>query len=131
MPLGDGVSQTEDKTTTWMHAAYASFAAGLLLSALVAIPGVYLAYQRRDTDDPVISSHAEWLVRTFWWIIGLTLVFLLTDGSILGTIVLIFGYGFYIYRVVKGWHSFSQDEPIEDTFLRGGDKSDDASGEDA
>ena len=125
------MSQTEDKTSTWMHLAYASFAAGLLLSALAAIPGVYLAYQRRESEDDVIASHAEWLVRTFWWIIGLTLLFILTDGSFLGTVILIFGYAFYIYRVVKGWHSFSQDDVIEDTFLRGGDKSEDAPGEDA
>ena len=125
------MSQADDNTSTWMHLAYASFAAGLLLSAIAAIPGVYLAYKRRDADDAVISSHAEWLVRTFWWIIGLTIAFILTEGSILGTLVLVFGYAFYIYRVVKGWHSFSQDEAIEDTFLRGGDKSEDAPGEDA
>jgi len=113
------MSSTEDTPhTTWMHVAYGSLALGLLLSPIVAIPGVVLTYRRRDVDDPVIASHAAWCVRTFWWVVGLTIAFLLTYDSIASTLILVFGYGFYIYRVVKGWHAFAQDDPITDTFLR-------------
>jgi len=100
----DAQSPSLRQITQW---AYALFALGLIsggLFGLASVAAVVLIYLKRDDMVATIyASHADWIIRTFWW--GLlwlalsalaTIIFL---GWITGLIALVW----MLYRLIKGW----------------------------
>ncbi len=78
-----------------IYALYAlSFFAGVTL-----LIGVVVAYVKRpDALSTIYYSHMSYLIRTFWWTLGLSLVGALTVVIGLGVLILL---GVYIYLVVR------------------------------
>ncbi len=60
--------------------AYATYIAAPLTVAITAVIGVIIAHAGRDSASPLVRSHYEFLIRTFW--IGL--VALIVGGAALG-----------------------------------------------
>lgn len=94
---------------------YGLYAAALLLPPL-AIAGFILAYQiRNETKDSWLGSHCRWQMQTFW--IGLAGVILgfLTAMIYIGWLVLLATSLWILYRVIKGWIKFA-DQQVVDPF---------------
>ncbi len=93
---------------------YILYGIGIIVG-VVAIAGVIMAYVKRDdTRGTMLESHITYLIRTFWiafigGIAGLVLQFVL-----IGYLVLLAVWIWYIYRVVKGFVAYNDGKPIAD-----------------
>ncbi len=81
---------------------------------ITAIVGVVINYvKKEDAAGTVYESHFDWQIRTFWWgllwsVLGFILIFALG----LGFIVLFVAWVWAIYRVVKGWLKWNDNQPV-------------------
>jgi uncharacterized membrane protein len=94
-------------------AVYVLYFAGYL-TGITAIIGVIIAHVKVGTADPLLRSHYEWQIRTFW--IGLLYLF---AGAILAFILV----GFLIWlwwliwslvRTIKGILALNENRPVAD-----------------
>ncbi|TVM17940.1 hypothetical protein DPQ33_07470 [Oceanidesulfovibrio indonesiensis] len=81
--------------TFLIYALYAlSFFAGISL-----LIGLVVAYVKRpDAASTIYYSHMSYLIRTFWWTLGLSAIGMLTVFIGLGVLILL---GVYVYLVVR------------------------------
>jgi len=117
-PALDTASQgpSPHQLTQWMYALFALgiFSGGLF--GLASVAAVVLAYLKRDDLVATIhASHADWIIRTFWW--GLlwlalsTLATLIFIGWITGLAALVW----MLYRLIKGWLALASGQtPVAD-----------------
>jgi uncharacterized membrane protein len=105
-----GVAAPSESLVQLTHVTYALYALGLLTAGVIAIAGLILAYIKLDdAKGTYIESHMRWLIRTFWWGLGWTLLVwlfvILTIG--IGLIVAWIFWGiiwiWFAYRIIKGW----------------------------
>jgi uncharacterized membrane protein len=81
---------------------------------ITAIVGVVINYvKKEDAAGTLYESHFDWQIRTFWWgllwsVLGFILIFALG----LGFIVLFVAWVWAIYRVVKGWLKWNDNQPV-------------------
>jgi uncharacterized membrane protein len=81
---------------------------------ITAIVGIVINYvKKEDAAGTVYESHFDWQIRTFWWgllwsVLGFILIFALG----LGFIVLFVAWVWAIYRVVKGWLKWNDNQPV-------------------
>jgi len=98
-------AQANPRTLTqWMYGLFFIGVVSSGLFGLASVAAVVLAYLKRDELFATIyASHADWIIRTFWW--GLlwlvlsaiaTLIFI---GWVTGLLALVW----MIYRLIKGW----------------------------
>ena len=80
---------------------------------VTAIVGVVIAHvQIGITTDPMLRSHYQWQIRTFWigvlyFVIGVVLCFVL-----IGILVLLFWFIWTLVRTVKGVLALNENRPI-------------------
>ena len=80
---------------------------------ITAIVGVIIAHvQIGSTADPMLRSHYQWQIRTFWigllyFVIGVVLCFVLV-----GILVLLFWFIWTLVRNVKGLLALNENKPI-------------------
>ena len=80
---------------------------------ITAIVGVVIAHvQIGSTTDPMLHSHYQWQIRTFWigilyFVIGVVLCFVL-----IGILVLLFWFIWTLVRTVKGVLALNENRPI-------------------
>ena len=80
---------------------------------VTAIVGVVIAHvQIGSTTDPMLRSHYQWQIRTFWigvlyFVIGVVLCFVL-----IGILVLLFWFIWTLVRAVKGVLALNENRPI-------------------
>ena len=80
---------------------------------ITAIVGVVIAHvQIGSTTDPMLRSHYQWQIRTFWigilyFVIGVVLCFVL-----IGIFVLLFWFIWTLVRTVKGVLALNENRPI-------------------
>lgn len=110
--MNDVTTQT-DSARTLTFVLYGLFAGGFVTSGLTAVAGLFVAYLKRESlSGTVYRSHADWLIRTFWISLAVTLVgFLLTLLGI-GFLVLIAVAVWVIYRLVVGALAAHERKPI-------------------
>jgi uncharacterized membrane protein len=88
---------------TLTHVVYGLYAASLLVgvTALVAIIINYV--KRGDVAGTWLESHFRWQIRTFWFALLWGVLGALTLFFGVGMVVLLAGFVWYVYRIVKGW----------------------------
>jgi len=81
---------------------------------ITAIVGVVINYvKKEDAAGTVYESHFDWQIRTFWWgLVWSVLGFILIFALGLGFIVLFVAWIWAIYRVVKGWLKWNDNQPV-------------------
>jgi uncharacterized membrane protein len=81
---------------------------------ITAIVGVVINYvKKEDAAGTVYESHFNWQIRTFWWgLVWSVLGFILIFALGLGFIVLFVAWVWAIYRVVKGWLKWNDNQPV-------------------
>ena len=100
----------EDKTPVFI--AYGCLALGWFLFPLVApLVGVILAYVKRGEHAPLLRAHDEWIIETFWVTLVLGIVGGLLVLVMIGWLILIPLWIWYIYRVVRGLVRLSEGRP--------------------
>ncbi len=96
-------SQDEQKLIRLATVVYVLQAVGLLLPVSL-IVGVIIDYVKLpDTSGSWIESHFRWQIRTFWVVLVLVIVGVLTFLLVVGYFVLIGTCIWLIYRIIKGW----------------------------
>ncbi|MFW5734221.1 MAG: DUF4870 family protein [Oceanidesulfovibrio sp.] len=95
--------------TMIVYALYAlSFFAGVTL-----LIGVVVAYVKRsDALSTIYHSHMSYLIRTFWWTLGLSLVGVLTLFIGLGVLILLGVYVYLVVRLVMGFVKLWDRRPV-------------------
>ena len=84
------------------------------LWGVTAIVGVIVNYVKRDdARGTLYESHFDWQIRTFWWgllwgVVGVLLIIALG----LGFVVMFVAWIWAIYRVVKGWLKWNDNQPV-------------------
>ena len=82
---------------------------------ITAVVGVIIAHvQIGSTADPMLRSHYQWQIRTFWigllyFVIGVVLCFVLV-----GILVLLFWFIWTVVRTIKGLLALNENRPITD-----------------
>lgn len=81
---------------------------------ITAIVGVVINYvKKEDAAGTLYESHFDWQIRTFWWgLVWSVLGFILIFALGLGFIVLFVAWIWAIYRVVKGWLKWNDNQPV-------------------
>ncbi|HEY5065312.1 MAG TPA: hypothetical protein VIJ04_10910 [Xanthobacteraceae bacterium] len=80
---------------------------------ITALVGVIIAHvQIGSTADPMLRSHYQWQIRTFWigllyFVIGVVLCFILV-----GILVLLFWFIWTIVRTIKGLLALNENQSI-------------------
>ena len=79
---------------------------------ITALVGVIIAHVQIGTADPLLRSHYQWQIRTFWigllyFVIGVVLCFVLV-----GILVLLFWFIWTVVRTVKGLLALNENKPI-------------------
>ncbi len=94
---------------------YVAYLLGFITGGLGALIGLVIAYMKRpEVVGTWRESHYTWLIRTFW--IGLLASFfgVITTFILIGIFVLFATFVWVVIRLVKGWMSYSREEPIRD-----------------
>jgi uncharacterized membrane protein len=81
---------------------------------ITAIVGVVINYvKKEDAAGTLYESHFGWQIRTFWWgLVWSVLGFILIFALGLGFIVWFVAWIWMIYRVVKGWLKWNDNQPV-------------------
>ena len=90
---------------------YLLYAAGYFF-VFPALAGVVIAYVKIEDADPVLRSHYQFQIRTFWiGLLYLTIGFLLTI-VLIGIPILVWWFVWSLIRIVKGMTAISVHKPI-------------------
>jgi uncharacterized membrane protein len=93
-------------------AVYVLYLASYVIG-ITALVGVIIAHvQIGGTTDPMLRSHYQWQIRTFWigllyFVIGVVLCIVLV-----GILVLLFWFIWTVVRTVKGLLALNENRPI-------------------
>ena len=81
---------------------------------LTAIVAVVINYVKKDdVAGTLYESHFDWQIRPFWWgLLWSVLGFILILALGLGFLVLFAAWVWAIYRVVKGWLKWNDNQPV-------------------
>ena len=82
---------------------------------LTAIVAVVINYVKKDdAAGTLYESHFDWQIRTFWWyLLWFVLGFILVFAFGLGFVVWFVAWVWAIYRVVKGWLKWNDNQPVQ------------------
>ena len=86
---------------------FASYVVGI-----TAVVGVVIAHVQIGAADPMLRTHYQWQIRTFWigllyFVIGVVLCFVL-----IGILVLLFWFIWTLVRTVRGLLALNENRPI-------------------
>ena len=108
MMLSDGQNASENERTTLL-VAYILQAIGPFTGFVVTIVSVVISYIKAgETQNAFIRSHHRYLIQTFWWSLGLGILFGLLCFVFIGVPLLFALWIWWIYRLVKGVIAFSE-----------------------
>lgn len=101
------------ETKTWIMACYILNVASILLGFTTLVAVVIAYVFRGDVKGTIWESHCQYLIRTFWisvlfGFIGTVLVFVL-----IGWLVLLAVFVWFIIRNIKGIKALSENKAIE------------------
>lgn len=104
----EGQSASEAERTTLL-VAYVLQAISPFTAFMASIVSVVISYiKSAETQNEFIRSHHRYLIRTFWWTLGLGFLFGLLCWIIIG-FPLLLGLGiWWIYRMVRGFIAYGE-----------------------
>lgn len=86
----------------------------IIVTALIAVIINYV--KRNEVSGMTLESHFKWQIQTFWValpVFVLSAILIATViGGIIGYPLLVLGYIWWIYRVVKGWITLNSGRPL-------------------
>ena len=86
-----------------------------LFGAIAGIPsiiGLILNYvSRRDYGD-IASSHHSWMIRSFWWALLFVVIGWITHWILIGYVIWVATWCWYVYRHVRGLVALVNDEAL-------------------
>lgn len=111
--MADKPSQPDPRTYRLTTVVYLLYLLGLLVG-FTPILGAAILYMRRErVAGTIYASHFDWLIRTFWWMLGICAVagavFLVGVRNEVPPMVLVGGIGlliamiWFLYRILKGY----------------------------
>lgn len=88
---------------TFMLIAHILMGVWLFTGGLSSIVAVIMAYVKRpDVAGTFLESHCKWIIETFWWTFGITIVGAILSPFLIGLPILFGIWVWSIYRVVMG-----------------------------
>jgi uncharacterized membrane protein len=84
------------------------------IAGLTSIVGLIVNYLRRSEDLEPLESHHRWMIRTFWWAILWIVIGYVTTFILIGWVILVLTWLWYVYRHVRGLIAFVNGEPMPD-----------------
>jgi uncharacterized membrane protein len=81
-------------------------------TGVTALMGVIIAYVKRDDADPVMRSHYQFQIRTFWIGLSYLVIGFLLCAVLIGFLVLLWWFVWSMVRIVKGIILVSEHRPI-------------------
>jgi uncharacterized membrane protein len=106
---GDDKMESLKKITMLVYALYAfSYFAGI-----TAIIGIVINYIKlEEVAGTWLESHFRWQMRTFWFGLLWALIGIATMLFLIGFVILFANCIWIIYRVIKGWLYFNDNQPM-------------------
>lgn len=99
------IVQVDQEQRVWVIVTYLLHLFGAVL-ALPSILGLVLNYVFRDDASVESRSHHDWMIRTFWWTLGWTVLTWILWITVLGIpLAMLLGFVvwvWWIYRHVRG-----------------------------
>lgn len=99
------ISLVYNEQRIWVIVTYVLHLLGAVL-ALPSIIGLVMNYVLRDGVLPEARSHHDWMIRTFWWALGWTVLTWLLWVTVLGIpLAMLLGVGIWLwwmYRHIRG-----------------------------
>jgi uncharacterized membrane protein len=87
--------------------------AAALLTGITLVGGVVIDYLCRDEAAGTwLESHIRWQIRTFWWVLGWSVLGALTLVVLIGIVILLAAALWFVYRVAKGWVALRAERPV-------------------
>jgi uncharacterized membrane protein len=81
-------------------------------TGVTALMGVIIAYVKLDDADPVMRSHYQFQIRTFWIGLSYLVIGVLLCAILIGFLVLLWWFVWSMVRIVKGIILVSEHKPI-------------------
>jgi uncharacterized membrane protein len=82
-------------------------------NGVTAIIGVIIAYVKDSSADPVLHSHYQFQIRTFWIGMLYVVVGLVLTLVLVGIAVLIWAFVWWLVRSIKGLLALNENRPIQ------------------
>lgn len=93
-------------------ACYILYAASFFVG-ITAIVAVVLNYlKRNEAKGTWLESHFTWQINTFWCSLIIGVLAFITFFFLIGWLVAIAGFVWFIYRIVKGFLAFNEGRPV-------------------
>ena len=93
-------------------------ALGILTGGITPFIAVAINYWKRDAVKGTwLESHFAWQIKTFWFVLILEVVGVVTLALGIGALILTAAAIFLVFRVYRGWMRLSISRPIEETEL--------------
>jgi len=90
---------------------YVLYCAGYF-TAIPALIGVIIAHAKVDDSDPVLSSHYQFQIRTFWVGLLYLVIGTLLCIIVIGIPILIWWFFWSLIRIIKGIVRINEHKPI-------------------
>jgi len=89
-----------------------------LLVGLTSVAAVIVNYLKRDeVRGTYLESHFNWQIKTFWWMLAGLVIGSLLTVVLIGFLVLLVVWIWYIYRIVKGWLALNDSRGLDNALL--------------
>ena len=102
---------TVESDRTFAVVAYVLHLIGAV-AGITSIAGLVINYLKRDGYDELFDSHHAWMIRSFWWAILWCVIGIVTWVILVGWVILIAVWVWYIYRHVRGLVALLNGEPM-------------------
>jgi uncharacterized membrane protein len=94
------------------HVIYALYAASLFVVITLFVAIVINYVKKDDVAGTFLESHFRWQIRTFWFGLLWAVIGGLTSVILVGFVVLLVVFLWFIYRIAKGWLRLNDNKPM-------------------
>lgn len=105
MHMHGGFDMRERSLSSTLSLCYILYGLSYVFGGLPAIIAIIVDYVKKDDaiGYPIFEEHFQWQINTFWGLIALGIIGLITFLAGIGILILIFGFFWGLYRAIKGW----------------------------
>ena len=103
----------DDKLRQMTQLVYLLQALGFVTGGMTSIAAIIINYMKREeVRGTWLESHFDWQIKTFWYALLGGFIGVLTWVLFIGMLIMLGTTIWVIYRIVKGWMTFSDGKPI-------------------
>lgn len=112
-PGNAALPEDQEKALRRLVALVYGLQAAALLVGVTFFAAVILNYlRRREAAGTWLESHFTWQIRTFWWLLGWTILGVATAVLVVGIFILLASAVWYVYRIARGWSELNEGKPL-------------------